>query len=69
VKKKPSPYRRLITGEATDCDVEWVKMLEEIFNDVDLHGFRRVGVPQQNLNKLLSILSLSERLQDEQLFK
>lgn len=56
-----APFTRVISGEPSDTDLQWLRMLTESFESVSLEGMIRAGMDDQFAIRVLGLIALENR--------
>jgi hypothetical protein len=57
-------YERVIYGEPTKEDLEWLALLDKWFHRVKLDTFRKAGMDAESTRELLGAMALVHRNED-----
>ncbi len=55
------PYNRINNGEATATDRQWLRLLHEVFADLDYFVFVKAGMNPQVATNLLGLVAMNCR--------
>ena len=59
-----SPFKRIISDEATACDRQWLTMLKDAFSSVTHEGMVDAGFSSIAATKILGLVALKKRTCD-----